>query len=136
MLQRANSLRFKEQGVLVCGLSRRHDGILSYHGGVDGGRIRLGYASKHDLKSFIQEQNRLDLRLRLRWMIQLAESLSYYTQGEYGKQRSVSGTAQHSTLVVTSTLALAGDRLRYLGSGGIMRGLVNERQDCSSNHCM
>ncbi|KAM9877595.1 kinase [Verticillium dahliae] len=54
-----------------------HDGILPYHGGVDGGGICLGYASKHDLQSFIQEQNRLDLRLRLRWMIQLAETLDF-----------------------------------------------------------
>lgn len=54
-----------------------HDGILSYHGGVDGRGIRLGYASKHDLQSFIQEQNSLDLRLRLRWMIQLAETLDF-----------------------------------------------------------
>ncbi|KND86741.1 Megakaryocyte-associated tyrosine-protein kinase [Tolypocladium ophioglossoides CBS 100239] len=54
----------------------KHQGILSYHGEVEGGGIRLEYASKHDLQSFIQREH-VDPGLRLRWMIQLANALAF-----------------------------------------------------------
>ena len=54
----------------------RHQGILSYHGGVDGGGIRLEYASNHDLQSFIEQQHP-DRGLRLCWMFQLADALAF-----------------------------------------------------------
>ncbi|KAG9249451.1 kinase-like domain-containing protein [Emericellopsis atlantica] len=54
-----------------------HEGLLPYYGSVDGGGLRLGYASKHDLRSFLQGENSLDPSLRLRWMIQLADTLAF-----------------------------------------------------------
>ncbi|POR35757.1 Megakaryocyte-associated tyrosine-protein kinase, partial [Tolypocladium paradoxum] len=54
----------------------RHQGTLSYHGEVDGGGIRLEFASKLDLQSFIQGQD-VDPGLRLRWIIQLADTLAF-----------------------------------------------------------
>ncbi|KAM3436248.1 hypothetical protein NHJ13734_005188 [Beauveria thailandica] len=54
----------------------KHPGTLSYYGQVDGGGIRLEYASKLDLQSFLHHQ-RVNPGLRLCWMIQLADALAF-----------------------------------------------------------
>ncbi|KAM3550956.1 hypothetical protein ARSEF4850_008091 [Beauveria asiatica] len=54
----------------------KHPGTLSYYGEVGGGGIRLEYASKLDLQSFLHHQ-RVNPGLRLCWMIQLADALAF-----------------------------------------------------------
>ena len=59
-----------------------HNGILAYHGDVEGGGTRLEYASNHDLQSFVRDQDSLDAALRMRWLIQLAET-PFYSRGRH-----------------------------------------------------
>ena len=54
-----------------------HQGVLSYYGSYESG-IRLEYAPNHDLQSFLKKRtNNIDVRQRLRWATQLAESLGF-----------------------------------------------------------
>ncbi|KAF7443890.1 spindle assembly checkpoint kinase [Pyrenophora tritici-repentis] len=58
--------RFTQQG--------GHQGILRYYGIVGSG-IRLEYAPKGNLRSF-NSQNKVDDKLRLQWVVQIAQALS------------------------------------------------------------
>lgn len=53
-----------------------HQGILLYHSDVDGHGIRLQYAPKHDLQSFIKAQD-VSLDVRLKWVTQVADALGF-----------------------------------------------------------
>ncbi|EJP69068.1 spindle assembly checkpoint kinase [Beauveria bassiana ARSEF 2860] len=54
----------------------KHPGTLSYFGEVNGGGIRLEFAPKLDLHSFLRHQS-VNLDLALDWMIQLADALAF-----------------------------------------------------------
>ncbi|OAA69159.1 Protein kinase-like domain protein [Cordyceps fumosorosea ARSEF 2679] len=54
----------------------QHQGVLSYHGEVEGGGIRFEFAPKFDLQSFIRREH-VDTSLHLRCMVQLANALAF-----------------------------------------------------------
>lgn len=54
----------------------KHPGILSYHGQVEGGGIRLEYARLHDLQTLVRRQS-FDQDTIIRWMMQIADALAF-----------------------------------------------------------